>query len=778
MPKSRVEIPGRGWLTRPANPSDAMPNPAPTPSQKPHAWRFFRAGGFDQVKLETGADLLSLDQLDQKLWVALACPTAGIEFDPKTAALIDIDGDGRIRAAELIAAIRWAGSLLKNPDDLVAGRDGVALDAINDALPEGRQILGSARVILRQLGRADAQVITVADAEAATRSFANTVFNGDGIIIPESADDPGVRKVIGDAIATVGAVSDRSGKPGIDAAKLAEFFTELSRFEAWVAASEADAARILPLGPATAGALAALRAVQGKIDDYFGRCRLAAFEGRLAPLLNRTEEDYKGLLAKDLSLTAQEVAGFPLSRIVPGQPLDLLSGLNPAHAAAVAAFRDAAVVPLLGSRTVLTEEDWARLQDRLAPNAAWMASKPASRVESLGIARVREILGGDARAGIEALIARDRELEPEATGVAGVEKLVRLHRDLILLANNFVNFRDLYDGGSPAIFQSGTLYLDQRSCNLCITVVDPAKHAVMASLAGAYLAYVDCVRKATGQKLTVVAIFSQGDDENLMVGRNGVFYDRKGLDYDATITKIVANPISLRQAFWLPYKRFVRWVEEQIAKRAAEADAAASQKLTAAATSAAGKAATPGAAAPPPKVDVGTVAALGVAFGAIGGFFTAVATLGKDLWAQGAFAMVGAIVGVMALISGPSLVMTYIKLRKRNLGPILDANGWAVNAKARINVPFGTRLTAIAELPPGAARDLIDPFEETRRPWRLYLALIVVAVLGWQWSTDKLEPHLPDVLKHRYHFPKKDAGAKADLAKTETNSVPKAAAAP
>jgi len=31
-----------------------------------------------------------------------------------------------------------------------------------------------------------------------------------------------------------------------------------------------------------------------------------------------------------------------------------------------------------------------------------------------------------------------------------------------------------------------------------------------------------------------------------MVGRNGVFYDRKGRDYDATITKIVASPISLR----------------------------------------------------------------------------------------------------------------------------------------------------------------------------------------------------------------------------------------
>ena len=753
------------------------PASAPRP---PHLWQFFRAGGFDQVKLQTGADLMNLDQLDQKLWVALACPTAGIEFDTKTAALIDTDGDGRIRAQELITALRWAGSMLKDSDDLVKGRDGVSLSAINDSIPEGRQILGSARVILRQLGKAEAGVITVADAAAATQSFANTVFNGDGIIIPESADDTAVQQVVREAMVAVGSVMDRSGKPGIDAVKLEEFFGELTRFDAWVSASESEATKILPAGPATAAAAAAMQAVKAKIDDYFGRCRLAAFEGRLSLLLNRTEDEYKALLTKDLTVSAQEVSGFPLSRIVPGQPLSLVTGLNPAHAAAVAVFRSASVGPLLGDRESLTEEEWQTLQDRLAPHTAWLGTKAGVRVETLGIARVREILRGPAKTAITALIARDRELEAEASGVASVEKLVRFHRDLIVLASNFVNFRDLYDGGSPAIFQAGILYLDQRSCSLCITVVDPAKHAVMASLAGAYLAYVECVRKANSHKVTVVAIFSQGDDENLMVGRNGVFYDRKGLDYDATITKIVVNPISLRQAFWQPYKRFVRWVEEQIAKRAAEADAAANQKLTAAATAAVTKGAAP-AVAPalsvPQKVDVGTVAALGVAFGAIGGFFAAVATLGKDLWAQGAFAMVGAILGIMVLISGPSLVMTYIKLRKRNLGPILDANGWAVNAKARINVPFGTRLTAIAELPPGSTCDLVDPFEETRRPWRLYLVLALAACLGWQWRAGRLDSDLPERLRHSHVFPPESEKARKDALHTETNSVPKPASA-
>src|ERR1017187_10754257 len=101
-----------------------------------HAWKFFRAGGFNQVVISSGADLLNLDQLDQKLWVALACPTTGVEFDKTTLALIDTDKDGRIRAPELIAATKWAGGCLKNPDDFLKCLASLPLSAINDATHE------------------------------------------------------------------------------------------------------------------------------------------------------------------------------------------------------------------------------------------------------------------------------------------------------------------------------------------------------------------------------------------------------------------------------------------------------------------------------------------------------------------------------------------------------------------------------------------------------------------------------------------------------------------
>jgi hypothetical protein len=684
-----------------------------------HRWKFFRAGGFEQVKLETGADLMNLDQLDQKLWVALACPTSGLEFPARTAALIDTDRDGRIRAPELIAAVKWAGSKLENPDHLMKGGDALEFSAIGDAT-----LQDAARQICARLGKREATAIALADVTDADRKFADGGLNGDGVVIPESTDDAFTRSVIQHIGACVGTVPDRSGKPGIDQAKADAFFAECAAFDAWHQKAEADRTSILPAGDATVAAAAAVRAIRTKVDDYFGRCRLAAFDPRAAALLNRKEEEYLAVAAQDLSITAAEIAGFPLAQVAAGKALPLKTGINPAHAAAVAALHTGAVKPLLGDRTELTEADWLALLEKLSAFERWNSDKRGAAVEALGLGRVRELMGGGVKATISSLIAKDKALETEAAAIADVEKLVRFKRDLYLLCTNFVSFRDFYDAGEPAIFQAGTLILDQRSCTLTLPVEDVGRHAAMAGLAGSYLAYCECVRRSTGEKRQIVAAFTNGDDDNLMIGRNGLFYDRKGNDWDATITRIIENPISVRQAFWSPYKKLVRLIEEQVAKRAAEADAASDQRLASTAERVTDVAAPP---PPPKKVDVGTVAALGVAFGALATAFAALAGYLSGLLKLPFWQVCLAAVGLMLIVSGPSMVIAWLKLSKRNLGPILDANGWAVNAKAKLNVPFGASLTGVAKLPAGSRMSSGDRFGERPSPWpKLAMAVIIL----------------------------------------------------
>lgn len=690
-----------------------------------HTWKFFRAGGFDQVKLESGADLMALDQLDQKLWVALACPTSGLEFDKATLALIDTDKDGRVRAPELITAVKWAGGLLKNPDDLLKGSPTLRLAAVNDATPEGKLIAAFARQVL---GKTETTDITIDEAAAAAQTFAAKPFNGDGIVPADSASDDATKAVINDIITCLGGDTDASAKPGVSQAKVDQFFAEAGAYSDWWKKAEGDAA-VLPLGLSTEAAAAAVKAIKAKVDDFFARCRLAAFDPRSVNALNRDEKEFLALGAKDLTATHSDIASFPLAQVGANKSLPLTQGVNPAWAGAVAALQTAAVKPLLGDKTSLTEADWAALLAKLGPFDAWSGGKAGGSVEKIGLKRVREILATKAKDTLTALIAKDKAEEGHAQAVIGLNRLAHYHRDLGKLCQNFVNFSDFYGRKDKAIFQAGTLYLDQRSCDLCITVEDAAKHAAMAGLAGTYLAYCDCYRKGSGEKMQIVAAFTGGDSDNLMVGRNGLFYDRKGRDWDTTITKIVDNPISIRQAFFAPYKKLVRMIEEQVAKRAAAADTAADAKLAEAAKTVASAQAPKPAEPPKSKFDVGTLAAIGLVLStllaALGGIFGKI--LGLAWWQ-----IPLAFVAILLAISAPSMIMAYLKLRRRNLGPILDANGWAVNAKAKVNVPFGGSLTQVAALPPGSQRDLVDPFAEKKSPWpKIIVVLIVLALVGY-----------------------------------------------
>ncbi|HEY5720279.1 MAG TPA: hypothetical protein VIW02_07835, partial [Gammaproteobacteria bacterium] len=488
-----------------------------------------------------------------------------------------------------------------------------------------------------------------------------------------------------------------------------------------------------PLGGDSTAAVALFDALDAKVTDYFTRCRLAAFDQRAAPSLNAAAEEFAALAPQLLSAGDAAIAALPLAQVGAGHALPLGDGVNPAWAAQVAQLGATLVTPLLGARDSVDAEGWETLRAQLAPCRDWLAGKPATAVEALGPERLRELADGPARASIEALLARDRELEPQANALAAVERLVRYHRDLATLLHNFVNFRDFYARKTKAIFQAGTLYLDGRACELVLRVNDPGKHAGLAGLSGIYLAYCDATRRGSGEKMAIVAAFTGGDAEQLRVGRNGVFYDRQGRDWDATITKVVENPISIRQAFWTPYKRIARMIGEQVEKLASAREKAV-QDQAGAGIGAVAKGAEAGK-APPAPFDigkfVGIFAAIGLALGAIGSALAAVVTglLGLAWW-QIPLALAGAVLAV----SGPSMLIAWLKLRQRNLGPLLDANGWAVNARARINLPFGAALTAVAALPKGAERSLSDPYaEEGGGGGWLVVLLVAAAAAAWWW---------------------------------------------
>ncbi|MBP5189753.1 MAG: hypothetical protein J6031_02415, partial [Bacteroidales bacterium] len=256
-----------------------------------------------------------------------------------------------------------------------------------------------------------------------------------------------------------------------------------------------------------------------------------------------------------------------------------------------------------------------------------------------------------------------------------------------------------------------------------------------ASFSGLYLLYCHCVSKTKAAEMDIVATLTDGDVEDLRVGKNAVFYDRSGQDWDATVTKIVENPISVRQAFWSPYKRLWKFITDKINKNAADKEAKQMGDLTAKADTATNNIGTaPAADAAAPAADAtkktpfdiakfaGIFAAIGLALGAIA---AALAGLGAFLTAKW-YNVILLLAVIIIIVSGPSMFIAWTKLRRRNLGPVLNANGWAINAQVRINTAFGATLTSLAKYP---MVTVPDPYADKKMAW-WKKCLITLVVLG------------------------------------------------
>ncbi len=696
-----------------------------------HQWRFFRSGGFDQVRLDKIEDWQHLSELDPKLWAALSCPVKGLEFDARTMSYLDTDHDGRVRIVEVKAAVAWALSVLQTPQILLSGNE-LPLAAINTQTEAGQKLHASAKRILQNLGKADAAVLTVADTDDLAKIFPADQLNGDGIITVELAASEDIKLLINTLLSLGIQKVDRSGALGIDETQLTEFVDAGQALIDW----RAQGASIsTAFAEKTAEVYQLVTALDAKVSDFFVRCQLAAYDNNATAALNASAENYAALAGQLLSSSGSDSSALPLATVNAQGQLPLTKGVHPHWAAALADLQQAVGAQWQG-KTSLEQADWLALKALLQPYAEWLASQPVNQAVNLEPELLVTLLAKPTLDAAYALMAADLAQQSEAETVLEVDKLVRYQANLRDLLRNFVNFENFYSLEKPAIFQNGRLYIDGRSCDLCLAVNDGGKHSKLAALSGTYLLYVDCVRQATGEKKSIVAAMTAGDAGNLMVGRNGVFYDVNGVDWDATVTQIVSNPISIREAFFTPYQRIGRMISDQIQKFAAAKDKDLEAKSAAGVGGAAKIAETPApkAAAPAP-FDVakfaGIFAAIGLAIGAIGTALASVVTsfLGLVWWQ-----MPLALLGIVLFVSGPSMLLAWFKLRARNLAPLLDANGWAVNTNAKLSLSFGAKLTAMATIPVGSSRMLTDPYESTSyaKYWLFLVALISIA--GWAWS--------------------------------------------
>ena len=719
-----------------------------------YPWQFASVGGSVRVKISSGEDIAHLGELDRKMWTVLSCPVKNLEFDEKTLKHIDGDGDGKIRVDEVIKTAQWLTRVEKNPDLLLKEQDSLSLADFNTEDPDGARLQASARQILGNLGL-EKDSIALEDTADNVKIFAGTRFNGDGIITAASTDDEALKALIGQIAEAQGAATDRSGEPGVTADAIEAFYAACADFKAW---KDAGTPEVFPFGDKTADALASVEAVKEKIADFFVRCHLIHFDPATAAPLD-VKADVIGAIEGNLADAAGQIALQPLAKPSADAVLPL-DAVNPAWKAAVEAM--AALVLKKGAKT-LSEAQWNEVLAKFAPYCAWMGAKAGAQVEPLGLEAVEAILKADKKAALLDLVAQDKALEAEALSIEEVDKLLRLHRNFYRFLNNYVVLADFYDPARKAVFQAGRLFIDQRSTDLCIKVDGPSPE--ISSLSGMYILYCACTSEKLGKSFNIAAVLTDGDVDGLRAGKNAVFYDREGNDYTAKVTAIVENPISIRQAFWSPYKKVARMINDRIDKKAAEKNEKSMAGLTDATNTAAdGK-------APAAPFDIakfaGIFAAIGMALGLIGAALAGVvgALKGLALWK-----LLLIVAVIMLLISGPSMFIAWRKLRKRDLGPVLNANGWAINAASLVNVKFGKTLTSLAVYPKLSA---VDPEARKKRNAKRFwtcLCCVVIAAVVALWLTNvlsRVSPKLSSPLPCYKEVPAEEPAPEAEAAPLE-----------
>jgi len=728
---------------------------------------FRNYGGIHQFVVKNAADLAQIDALDPARWAAMSAPLCDLNADAVFLRHVDTAGHGRIRIAHLIAARDWLFERLSGRTQLAMRNDTLLLADLNAKNESGERLLAAAIHLIAQLTLAKTDRIALADVREFQANYQKTLANGDGVLPPEVLPEPEVAQAARDIMATIGGRADYGGLQGIGVAEVDRFVTQGQKWLDWQVLGVQDKA-VRPWGNDTDEAFALLQRLTPKISAFFWACDLIRQEPRLQHLPPLTSDEALALVAKNSEQIQIFLAQSPLSPPTADASLPLTGQVNPFYAADLAQLQ-AVAQRVFDHQTIhLNREIWQALTAHFAAYAAWMADKPPEPFEQLGTERVAQIVNSEEVQHIRAHAAVDAAAEAEVQQVAQLEKLILYQRWLVELTNNFVNFSAFYDHEHQALIDTGFLVIDGRRLEFCIRVRNREAHKLIAAESLLFLVYVAVTEKdGTEPICELVSPVTSGERGRMRIGKRGLFIDPDGKEWDATVVDIVENPISILEAIKAPFLRLWGFATKKIHELAAThlaettkppalaavvapAPAADASKAAAAAAKPATVAAVAEPEKPPAKPPgsgmQGLLVGGGIAFAALGSTLAYVVTALANVHPINALR---AVLAIVAIVAGISAFFGWLKLRRRDMSLLLEANGWAVNVNMKITRRIGLFFTNVPDLPKNTQiehLDLLAPLKQPIEPQRgraLWIALLlliagIAAVAVWARMTDRL----------------------------------------
>ena len=697
---------------------------------------FKNYNGNYQLSIQNAQDLENIQMLDESCWVATSIPIDNINCDVLFAKHVDSDHNGRIRTDELKEAQSWLFHFLKNREDL--GNDTLKLSNIDTSHPEGQKLLSAAELILHNLDSSNTEKITLHQVQNIQKIMANGINNGDGIIPPEAIDDPDAVQFLKVVIETMGSVMDASNKVGITQNHLTEFFQEAEAYLTWKAQGEIaegeKTTKIMPWGKDTPQAYQIITALDEKIEEYFTQCSLLDFDPQASEKIKIRQEEINKLDSTNHIDIESWLKNAPLA--LPGTDgiLDLEGKINPAYKNSLSELKEKVLKPALGKSTAqLNQNKWNKVKAIFLPYREWMENKQGPRVEGLGRDKLKAFLEGPYKEQLTQFMIKDKAVAEELDQIHNVEKLVLYQKWLLELANNLVSFSPIYNPDLHSLFEIGKLIIDSKELTFTIRVPDRQKHKEIAKNSYIYLLYVEVSRRQDkGDKFEIAAAVTSGEADGLRIGKRGIFLSIDGQEWDAEVVDIITNPISLWESIKAPFQQLSNFIEKQIDKFN-KSQYTALESGIGKSFSNMGK----------PNAGGGSSTAIrdlllggGIAIAALGSAF---AYITKALSQVKIIHVILTILGIASVIIIPSIIMGFLRLRRRNMSVVLEASGWAINPPMRLTRKLGRIFTHKASFPKDSCKEHRDIIKRFARKFadssfslsRLVITLSIALPLLW-----------------------------------------------
>lgn len=632
--------------------------------------KFKRYGKAYQLVVNSAKDLPDVLKLDDSHWAVTSAPISAFTCDAQLLKYLDGDNNGRIRTDEMRAAVLWCLETLSDTQGMDQGIAAIDTRSIRKDSPDGASLLVTAGYVSEQM-KSEAEVVTLEHVRTCMDELRMKPLNGDGILVPEAAQNAEIADYILAAIAATGGSPDLSGKTGVSAEQLATFKQAIEDFIAWKEKGDSAGAETMPFGDDTHAVWELQEHYAPLIDKFF---MLAGFK-------NFDPENVERFLA---AKSASDSASDALNNAPLARPDDNgclpLSGpaVNPLFNNDIPLIRDKLFAKVLGmTMDSASAEDWAQVKATLALYGAYLASKKGGIVETLPLAKLQAWRESSYYGDVGKLIAADKDVTRRVSAFSQLEKLLLYHSSLLRFINNFVSLSEFYSPDKRAMFERGSAILDGRWFNFAIETVDPAAHLVVAKTSGIFTLYLKVEHRSDPAKAFTVAVpATSGTRGNLSIGKRGVFFDLYGIEHDAVITHIIENPISLIEAVLAPFVKVGKMIMGKIEGLSTTAEDAIMKRADKVTTSA--FSATP----PPPPAAPASPATLlmsiSISIAALGSGF---AVLSKSF---GEMSMKGRIYSALAavlMILGPIILGGIIKLARQDLSALLEGCGWAVNQR-------------------------------------------------------------------------------------------------